>query len=178
MSAAINYARLSIDDASKTLAFCDSYSRLPALLEIRHQMAESDWLRLLGDEWSGFDNISHHIDGLIDSPLCWMFELGARVKHEMMTTAEQAAFNALPDTFTVYRGCHCVNKWGLSWTLSREIAEEFPTLNRYQRRDQQALLITAQVKKSEVIAVKLDREESEIITRHPKCISIRHIESE
>jgi len=117
-------------------------------------------------------------DDLLDSPLLERrVDFGKRidaVKREMMTLEELAAYDALPESFLIHRGCYVTNKWGLSWSQSREIAEEFPTLGRY-RQPGQALLVTARVKKSEVIAIKLDRDENEIVTMGPMHISTRHI---
>lgn len=76
---------------------------------------------------------------------------------------------------TVYRGCYKDNKWGLSWTLSRELAKGFPMLWRYRQNGQQPLLVTARARKENVIALKTDRGESEVITWRPKHISTRHI---
>ena len=135
-----------------------------------HRMDDADWLGLLGQEWSGFDNIGHHIDDLFESPL-WSRQ-GAIP--EMMTPAEQASFDALPGVITVYRGCYKANKWGFSWSLSEDTAAQFPSLNRYRQRNQ-ALLVKATVRKQNIIALKLDREESEIIAWRPKHVSTRHI---
>lgn len=177
MSAAkYHFSIVTLEQSRDEIRFCDSYSRLPAVLDLHPFMIYGDWLRLLGEEWSGFDNIGQHIDDLFDSPLFWRDDAkDAAVRREMMTADEQAAYDALPEVITIFRGCYKHNKWGLSWTLDKGVAERFPALNRYQQPGQQALLVTAQAKKSEVIAVKLDREEFEIITHRPKCISTRHI---
>lgn len=169
-----DFSALTINEARQRLTHSDSLSRLPELLGIQYRMAEDDFLRLLGEEWSGFDNIGNHIDDLSDSPLFLIRGQEGVVKCEMMTPEEFAVFEALPDVITVYRGCYKPNKWGLSWSLSKTVAEQFPTLNRY-RQDGQPLLVTAQAMKKNIIAVKLDRKESEIITWRPRHISTRHI---
>lgn len=174
MTGSFDFSRIAFDDAQKAIAFCDSHSRLPALLDIHHRMNDADWLRLLGKEWSGCDNIGHYIDDLFDTPLCWTFEPSATVRREMMTPEETVAYEALPDVVTIYRGCYKKNKWGFSWSLSEEIAAQFPSLNRYRQPDQ-ALLVKATVKKENIIALKLDRDESEIITWRPKHVSTRHL---
>lgn len=168
------YKRMTYEDAQNELAFCDSYSRLPTLLDISWRLDDRDFLRILGEEWSSFDNIGHHIYDLWDTPF-------GRVRNapflEMMTPEELDFYNAQPELVTIYRGCYKINKWGLSWTLSKDTAENFPTLNRYRRANDQALLVTATAFKKDIIALKLDRDESEIITWRPKHVSTRHIKT-
>ena len=161
---------LSVENAIVGLVFHDSYERLPAILNLGEWMGYADFLRLLGEEWSSFDNVSQHIDELWASPLT-NADFPVR---EMMTPNEQAAYDALPDVVTIYRGCYAENKWGLSWSLDKAVAERFPSLLRY-RQPGQAILVTAKVEKKNIIAVKLSREESEIITYMPKHVSTRHI---
>jgi hypothetical protein len=48
------------------------------------------------------------------------------------------------------------------WSLDRSVALKFPFLNRYEVPD--AVLVTATVKKSSVLAFLLSREEEEIVT--------------
>jgi len=164
--------RISYEEAIERLAFCDSKSRLPALLGFHWRMNGADFLRLLGEEWSGFDNITHFIDDLWDTAFGWCQQAG--VIRAMMTLDEQAAYDALPDVVTVYRGCYKPNKWGLSWSLSKEVAESFPSYSRY-RQEGQPLLVTAKAEKRNVIAVKLDRDEAEVITWRPKHVSTRYL---
>lgn len=167
------FKQMSYEDAKNELAFCNSYTRLPALLEIHWRLSDDDFLRLLGEEWTGFDNINHYVDDLNDTAfLSWSNDTTLR---EMMTPDERDAYDALPDVVTVYRGCYKINKWGLSWSLSKETAERFPSLSRYKRVGDQPLLVTAKALKSNIIALKLDREEREIITQRPKHVSTCHI---
>jgi hypothetical protein len=91
-----------------------------------------------------------------------------------MTTDERAAFDALPETVEVWRGCHEANKWGLSWSLDKEVASRFPTLSRF-RGQGQPLLVRAKLRKSKIIAVKLGRDEQEIVAWQPKHVATRHL---
>ena len=79
-----------------------------------------------------------------------------------MTAEELAVWNALPDVVNVYRGCGADNIHGACWSLSKEVAAGFAQLNRYQVAE--PLLVAATVAKADVLAVKLDREEAEVIT--------------
>lgn len=48
------------------------------------------------------------------------------------------------------------------WTLSRDVAARFPLLSRYRQRG--PLLVTARAARRRALAVKLDRNEVELIT--------------
>ena len=152
----MSVAKLTIEDAREKLRFCNSYTRMEALIALAPVMANSDWLRVLGEEWTGCDNIAQYrrqLRRMLPSQ-------GPAI--EMMEPSELEAFSALPEKITVYRGCGPHNMLGASWSLDRAVAVRFVTLHRY--RVERPLLVTAIVAKSRVVAVKLDREESEVIT--------------
>jgi hypothetical protein len=163
--AAVAEPALSFNDATALLLrWCDSYSRLPQLLEMADRMERHEWLLLLGRLWSSCDNIGSH-----------RLELRALLPPagpvlELMGPAEADAYWALPDRLTVYRGCGAQNLLGASWSLERETAARFPLLHRY--RQAHPLLVTATVRKAHVLAMKLDREEAEIITFRARRLSI------
>ena len=139
---------------------CDSYSRLGTLLELfrSQKITHTQCLKTLGQIWESCDNIATY-----KTALCFLlpFDEDGPVK-EMMSTAELKAYSALPEEFTVYRGCYEHNKDGFSWSLDRKLAQGFPLLNRYLQAGQ-PLLLTARIPKHVVMAVKLDRGESEVI---------------
>ena len=68
---------------------------------------------------------------------------------------------ALPDQIVIYRGCGPENRNGLSWTLNRETAIGFPFKALYNAK--QPILLTATVSKRRIAALKLDRNEHEVI---------------
>lgn len=147
---------MNYQEAADHLKWCDSFTRLPQLIALHSCMAPADWLRLLGDEWTVCDNIGRY-----------RLELRRLLPRtgpvlEMMTGEEQAAYRSLPERLTVFRGCGINNMLGACWSLAPGVAARFPTLNRY--RQSEPLLVTATVKRERVLAVKLDREEVEIIT--------------
>ena len=74
------------------------------------------------------------------------------------------------DQLTVYRGCYATNKWGFSWSLEREVAARLPFLHRYRQEDQ-ALLVRATVAKRDIVALKHDRQEAEVICWRPKHVA-------
>lgn len=152
------FSRERVDEL---LIFEDSYSRLPTVIKLAKGMERGEWLRLLGDEWSGFDNIGVYQRHLLkDTPF-------REAKHgavfDMMSAEELETWHGLPDEVTVFRGCYANNRDGLCWSLDRGVAERFPTFHRY-RGDGPPLLIEARVSKHAVAAVKLDRREIEIVT--------------
>lgn len=164
-------------DAAAILRMANSYTRLPTLIALwRGQDVEyDDWLRLLGDNWSICDNISDHVDALIDdTPFGDLVDNPSEHRALFMDADELRLFEALPDTITIYRGCYSANKWGLSWSTDRATAERFPTLNRY-RQDGQALLVTARIAKARAIALKHDRGEAEVIALRPTHVSTRYL---
>jgi len=149
---------MTYEDADKSLLHYGSYELMGAILELaRNYWGPSKlWLRILGENWSGCDNIfayQHILKSLLP-------EQGPVV--EMMTSEELAAYEALSDTITIYRGCGKKNKKGASWSLDQNVATKFPFLNTYQVPD--PILVTATVDKYQILALKLDRNESEIIT--------------
>ena len=88
-------------------------------------MQHEEWLKLLGEQWSGCDNIGRHRLFLKDI-------IGtSKPIPEMMNRKEQAAFDKLPDTLTIYRGCSQKNMIGVSYATERTVAEKFPFYARY-----------------------------------------------
>lgn len=141
--------------------WCDSYSRLPVLLDLWRTMriSTAEAIAAIGEIWSSCDNIGEHSNELF--VLLAVGEGGER--KELMTEDEQEAYAKLPETVRVYRGCYDFNRDGFSWSLDKAVAERFPVLNRYCHKKHQPLLLTMDVPKSAILAVKLDRHEQEVI---------------
>lgn len=154
---------MKYEEINERLVFCGSYEKMGAILDLLRSGVPIDyktWLRIVGENWSGCDNIFAYHKLL----KCFLPKEGPVV--EMMTADELAAYEALPDTVTIYRGCGKKNKNGASWTLDKNIASKFPFLNRYRVPD--PILVTATVDKCHILAVKLGRNESEVITFNAK----------
>ena len=166
--------------ARERLRFCNSYIRLETLVELAgifdgHLLELAEWLRLLGEEWSVCDNIWQWSDALLDgTPFADLYEAPDLWRHHMMEPDELEAYKALPQLVTVWRGCYANNKRGLSWSLSRDVAAQFPLNHRYHQ-DGQPLLIRAEVARDQILALKLDRSEAEVIAIRPKVRAISHI---
>jgi hypothetical protein len=137
-----------------------SHEKLPAALEVEGQMEFRTWLSLLGEIWCFCDNIGIYKDSLLEvfnDRLARPWE----TVPELMDAEERLAFEALPDQITIYRGCGSHNKHGFSWSLNREVAAEFPFKRRY--RVDRPMLLTATINKNRAAALKLGRNEQEII---------------
>ncbi|MEY2487126.1 MAG: hypothetical protein QOH39_2774 [Verrucomicrobiota bacterium] len=152
----------TMDWLSEQLRFCNSYERLPALLEWFvpvhcRRDGRRAWFRQLGEVWTISDNIGSYRNELVQI----LSEASPLMRSQMMNEQELARWRELPRQVAVYRGCGCRNRLGLSWTLNPATAARFPFLNRY--RVERPLLLTARVPKSNIVAVKLDREEEELI---------------
>lgn len=148
---------MTYEEINERLVFYDSYELMGAVLNLAKQIGPGEiWLRILGEHWSGSDNIFAYRNILKN-----LLPKSGPVQ-EMMTDREMAAYEALPEVVTIYRGCGEQNMKGASWSLDRDVAAKFPFLNRYKVSN--PMLITSQIAKSQILAVKLDRQESEVIT--------------
>lgn len=144
----------------------DSYSTLDYLVRLHPSMDRDEWLTLVGEVWTCADNVSEHLEDLKNM-------LPRRTAKQMMDLSEISKLRTLPSNVTIYRGCGEVNIDGACWSLDRAIASRFPTLARY--RADVPLLITATVLRKEIIAVKLDRDEAEVITFSARVQSITRL---
>lgn len=155
-----------IAEVERRLELADSYSRADAILEcvwIEHPRA----LELLGTYWTACDRYPPAVQSML---------LRLKRRHgfpllRAMDANERAWLGALPQQIGVWRGCYEHNRRGYSWSLAREVAERFPRLNRY-RQDGTPLLIEGELAKCDVAFLKLDRQESEIVTV-PDYVKIR-----
>lgn len=152
------------------LDFADSYTRAEALLSLYARpdvMPRAEWFETLGMEWSDCDNIGAYVRSFRH-----IFQHADRAELDAaMTPNELRSFADLPDMLTVYRGCYYFNERGLSWSLSREVAQNFVTLHhRYKRTDLRGRILTGRVPKRRCI-LKLDREEHEVIAPIVRAIN-------
>lgn len=183
----INY--ITPKKIDKIIHYCNSYNRLPTLIDAydNNKITLKELLIAFRDKWSSFDNISCYMEDIERI----IFDFDYQTIDLMMNLEEQKFYKELPDTLTIYRGCDKKNIYGLCWSLDRDIAIEFPFLKRYKAKN--PVLVTTTVYKHEILAVKLDRNEKEVITlkqddnikvkpltesdRNPKIAEKKHIES-
>ena len=156
----------------------DSYGRLPALMVYqpfgpRRCFEYRAWYAVLGEIWSCCDNIGFFTEELREQ----LRDAGPMVRH-MMTPKERAELNRLGEWVTCYRGCGSKNRLGLSWSLELSIAARFPLYGRYRASD--PVLLTARIRKSSIFALKLDRNERELIAdvTEPDLTSVRALTDE
>lgn len=123
------------------------------------KLTYEDWLTLLGNQWIRCDR------GIS----LFQPELQKALPHRgpvrlMMTADENAAYDALPEIVTIFRGCDAKSASlpGICWSLNKDVANLYPFLGRFQAK--KPTMLTAYVPKHWVLAVKLERQEEEIIT--------------
>ena len=156
--------------AEQLLMYHDSYGRLAEIMRFSGIMSRRSWLRLLGEHWANLDNLFAWHD-----MLRWL--VPGRTTLLLMDQEERAAWQGLPAVVTVYRGCSDINMDGLSWSLCPEAAARFPMLLRYTPlAGRRPLLVTGQVAKNSITAVKLGRSEQEIIALHVRRVSVEPLE--
>ena len=78
----------------------------------------------------------------------------------LMTSRERAAYDALPEMVTIYRGQEARWEPGICWSLDRGVAEYFAV--RFRKPN--SVVLTATVSKRDILAIKLDHGEQEIVT--------------
>lgn len=162
---------LDLASARERLKFCGSFERMPWLLEIAWHLSPPEWLTLLGELWEVCDNVGHYKEELVfDTPFSDLIDSPVDLRGNMMGEEECVALAALPEVITIWRGCYASNKWGLSWSLEKDMAAKFPTLLRY-RQAGQPLLVKAEIRRDDVLALKLGRGESEIVAIKPKHVA-------
>lgn len=95
------------------------------------------------------------------------FQKREAVENWFMDKEERALFKKLPETVTVYRGCSVNKVSGISWTTDKEKAKWFAMRYNFQNKsgplDKECCVVEGQIAKSDVLAVILQRQESEII---------------
>jgi len=136
----------------------DGSDRLEQLLHpfYRRHLSDEQLFTILQDEWVWLHNISDNLEELGE-----VFPLYGPVR-AMMTPVENAAYDALPNTLTVHRGCDAGWLEGLCWSLNKKVANWFAFYPLTQAEE--PTLMTARVEKKFVMAIKLGRGEEEIIT--------------
>jgi hypothetical protein len=93
-----------------------------------------------------------------------------------MSPEESAAYDALPQTVTIHRGCDASVLTGASWSLDWDTANSFPFLGRYKVPN--PVVVEARVKKSRTLALKLGRGEAEVITFGARRTNVRPADKE
>jgi hypothetical protein len=121
---------------------------------VEDDSAEAFWSVLL-EHWSGFDRINHAVyEALFEALSPW---------HPGYPASEpQPWFDALPDSFEVYRGQNECSSDGLSWTASKDVAKRFAQGHRGFVATSPAVLTTS-IPKADIAIADNSRNEFEIV---------------
>lgn len=152
----------SFDECLESFRSYNSFSYLEKMLAMRFggSIDDNTFLRLLGHYWTQFDNLGRYFSLLNVSPFGDLEE----VCYDMMNAEEIRIYESLPDLVPVYRGCYKdINEEGYSWSLDKSVAAKFPLLDCYKMSGT-PVLITEELEKHRIIAVKLVFDEVEVIT--------------
>ena len=142
------------------LGYCFRNERVKAFKIIQPQLTDSEYCTLLKYVWTDSETIFANLR-------FWLKAISSpRPEREQFMSAEERAFLvALPDQITVYRGYRpeFKNQFGLSWSLSREIAEKLA--NRIKGvRHSGGEVVELKISKADVFAYCHDvMQEQEII---------------
>lgn len=117
------------------------------------KMSDQEYWRLAGRLWIDQENPE-------DFPDEWKARFTAErpEKHHIMTESEREAFDALPDTFTIYRGGPEAKRDVLSWTTDLKTARWFA--DRYKGGHP---VWRSTIAKTDALALWLGRGESEVV---------------
>jgi hypothetical protein len=139
--------------------------RLDAFVEIKNDLSDQSYWEMLAGFWMDTEYPWQNQSGWKE-----LWNSGRPKKQFAMSTEEREVLERLPDEFTIYRGVgKGENIEGLSWTLSREKAIWFA--QRFGRRNDDGLLITATANKQDVHAFLNGRQEQEVIVERFSIIS-------
>ena len=116
--------------------------------------------RVVAQEWTGFDAIPHaaYAAAFRRHRAAW--------SPDCMAPADRAAWDALPEVVTLYRGQPSAAPPGLSWTLRREVAEGFARGHRGIPVPSPAIL-RASVPRDAVAFCSTERDEAEAMLFAP-----------
>ena len=149
-------AKASYDDIAKAMWFTDSYSRIHYVMKA-YRPNDASFFKFLGEQWTSFDNLFEFRYELVN-----LFVRNRQYTSLMMDDDDLEFYDSLPDVIKVYRGQDASNEVGLSWSTSKEVAHNFATMfARYRCKN--PVLLSASIEKSQIFAVKVGRNESEVI---------------
>lgn len=147
---------MRVADARKALRWANSVERSSLLLQLAGALPSRSWWPLIVREWSCLDLIPHsaYAEAFANNRSRW--------QPSCMRGRNQSLYQRLPETLTVYRGQDGDRANGLSWTLSRRVAERFAAGHRgIANADPQVL--ERQISRCDVAFACADRGEAEIV---------------
>lgn len=128
--------------------------RLYAFTQIAKHLDDAKYWSLLSSIWTDTENAWQNLDE-------WrrLFNSNRPKRYRLMDRDEILAYDSLPETVKVYRGCQKgINEDGISWTLKRDKAQWFAT-----RFSKDGVVLEKEISKRDIIAVFTNRNEFEVI---------------
>lgn len=107
--------------ADLMLSSLDSLDRGTVLMDLFGCMKRDAWCKLFVATWTRIETA----DFIGEELTCIIERLQMRQLRKYMYEDSMEAWDAAPDTLKVYRGCANNGVDGYSWTLDKEIAEDF-----------------------------------------------------
>ena len=142
----------------------NSVNRFEKFLQIKESLSDKEYWVALSFAYTSTDYLGRYYNEINEA------FLSNRPYREYLMSEEETLFlNSLPEGITIYRGMfvkdHQVNHFGVSWTLSRKVAEFFATINgrTHNPNKDKRKVYKKIINKSEVIAYFKERNEYEII---------------
>lgn len=165
---------ISYHEARQKLLHCTSRERMTSLISLfeTRQIRPEHRIPLIGDWWSMCDDIGFNkwkIHRYVTGHFAYHPSVHKNIPR-LMRRHERVALASLPEIVTVYRGCNYEGRNGICWSLDKDVAKSFPFFDRYKVNN--PILVTARIRRDRVLALKLDRNEHEVICFNPKRISI------
>ena len=146
----------------------NSDARLGAILDCLRRKGSLIFWPVFLDTWSSCDDTRRE-----ECRLLGYLRRHHKFVHfrEVLDELAQDFFDKIPDLATIYRGCSRDRKHGLSWTTDAKVAARYA---RGHRRIPvpDAAVFEAQVRKSSILAVICEREESEILVEPRQLLNL------
>ena len=151
----------SAEDVARIMHLLRTPYWLMFLRDIKKYISKSTFSKLLSEAYISSENPNDDPDVPVDMLEMWFQEAD---KKQLMEPEEYAVYQKLPDALTVYRGVGVGRvEDGLSWTQHKLGAIWFS--NRFNKEDEQGIVLEAHIGKEDVLAYFSRRGEEEIVCR-------------
>jgi len=144
---------MNLEEASNLLTMCSSFDRFQKFLEIQDKLNDKDYWKILSYAYTCSDDLFHLKEDVKEA-----FIVDRSYREFLMDEEDFEVYNSLPEKLIIYRGM--TNEelesgdFGVSWTLSKEIAGFFAhTYGRnFSTEDKPKTIHQLEVSKVEIIA--------------------------
>jgi hypothetical protein len=123
--------------------------QMEEVFDIYGKMPVEQWFVMLRQYW-----MDRYIVGYLYQ-LRKIFERHPRERLQMMGKLDRKWYDSLPNEIKIWRGTYPNGRLGMSWSTRRRIAISYPFARDFTQNqpDEQALLLTAIIKKSCCVAL-------------------------